>query len=789
MLAKNPSFTVLTIAALALGIGGTTAIFTVVNSVLLRPLVFKDPDRLVMVREITPGGTLAPVIQTQNFLDWQSRNRSFESIAAVHQIPMNLAGTNDPEQVMSLRVSGDFFRVLGVSPLLGRPFSPEDDQPGAPDVAILSYGLWKRRFGGDPNILQKRIARDASTTLQVAGVMPPGFSFRNIGAEMYVPLRIDPARAPRDGRNYLAVARLLPGVSLAQAAEDMRAIAASTARERPDMNAKWSATVTPLDQETTGSVKLLLSVLFGGVCFVLLIACANVANLLLMRAASREREMTVRMAIGASRWHLVQQTIVESLLLTGIGGAAGLALAHWGVRAMIAMLPAGFPLPRMEEIGMDGAVLAFTAAVSLGVGIVFGLMPAIRFGRTTLAGSLHAGGRSVAGGQRRLRGALVTLEVALALLLVIGAGLMVRSFIKLYRVDPGFESERLLTLRMVLLVSKYAEPPRRAAVVEEILHRDRSLPQVTAASSIHILPLLGNSGTPYYRTDRPVPPPGESPGGDVSVVSTDYFRTMRISVISGRDFAARDRAGTPQTAILNQSAARMLFGGEDPIGKRLNVWWGQQPEVEIVGVVADIRHSGLQHRPEPCLFLPNAQQPNLRASLVVRTSGDPMALARSVRDQIRAVDPDQGVSDVMTMDELLSESMARPKLQTVLLAAFGSVALILACVGIYGIVSYSVEQRTREIGVRVALGAKPAQILRIVFREGLGLAAAGIVLGSCAALALTRYLSTLLYEVTPTDPSVFAAVIVVLITVASAACWFPAIRATRVDPAVVLREE
>lgn len=785
MLTKNPSFTLLTILALTLGIGGTTAIFTVVNSVLLRPLQFADPDRLVMVREVTPSGKLGPSVQTQSFLDWRDRNRLLEAIAAVHLIPLNLAGSQDPEQVLTLRVSGNFFRILGVAPILGRAFTPEDDRMGAPSVGILSYGLWQRRFGGDPQILGKKVARDDTTGFQVIGVMPPGFSFRNIPAEMFVPIQIDPAGAPRDGRNYLSVARLRPGVSIAQADAEIRAIAAQTAQERPEMNAKWSAKVIPLNEETTGSVKVLLSVLFGGVCFVLLIACVNVANLLLMRAASREREMRLRLAIGASRWHLIQQTMIESLLLTSIGGLAGLALAHWGVRAMIAMLPAGFPLPRMDEIGIDSSVLAFTVVMSLGVGIVFGLLPALHFG----AQSLQGGGRGVTRGQRRLRGALVTFEVAMALLLVIGAGLMARSFINLYQVDPGFRSERLLTMRMVLLVSKYLEPPRRAAVVEEMLERVRRLPQVTSAASIHILPFLGNSGTGYYRLDRPAPRPGESTGGEVSVISTDYFRTMGISVICGRDFDARDRAGALQTAILNQSAARMLFDNEDPIGKHLNVAWGEKPEVEVVGVVADIRHGGLQYKPDPCLFLPNRQQPNLRVSLVIRSSGDPAVLAQLVRNQIREVDLDQGISDVMPMDTLISDSMARPRLQTVLLGLFGSIALILACVGIYGVIAYSVEQRTREIGVRVALGAEPRKILRFVFREGLSLTAIGIVLGSCAAFALTRYLSTLLYEVTPTDPTIFGGVIGVLTLVAMAACWFPARRATQVDPAVVLREE
>jgi putative ABC transport system permease protein len=788
MLLKNPAFTVVALSALALGIGATTATFSVVNSVLLRPLQFPASERLVMVWERPPQGKITNVVQTQNFLDWHARSHSFVGIAAMWPAPVNLAGEGEPVQTPGMYVSADFFRVLGVPPLLGRTIQAEDDVYGANCVVVLGYSLWQSRYGGQPGVLGRKIR---GNTCEVVGVMPPAFRFPTLRAELYLPIQIDPAAAPRDGRNYYTVARLKPGVSWQQAQAEMQAIAAQTARERPKMNARWGATVVPLMEQTIGETRTTLLVLLGAVGFVLLIACANVANLLLLRAAARRREMTLRVALGAGRWRLLHQMVVESLLLSTSAGVLGFLLAYWGVPAIIRMLPTGFPLPRMGEISVDYSMLAFTLFVSLGCGLFFGILPALQVDRAQISESLHHGGRTGTASNRRLRDVLVITEVAVALLLVTGAGLLLRSFILLNQVDPGFRPERLLTFRMRLLSGSDGKIfEHRAAVVREVLDRVRRLPGVTSASSIHVLPMCcGNSGSGYHRTDRPAPPPGDFSGGDVSVVSDAYFHTMGIPIVAGREFDTHDQMGSPLVAILNQTAAQTIFPGENPIGKHLKVAWGFDPVVEVVGVARDIRHNGLENTPDPCLFLPHAQQPNGLASLVIRTSGDPRAAIPAVKEQMRAVDPNQGAQDIATMEQVMSDSIARPRLQVTLMCIFGLLALSLACVGIYAVISYSVQQRTREMGIRLALGAAPDGIRRLVLREGCVLAAAGIGVGLVAARALTGYLSTLLYTVKPTDSLVFAGVSAVLAAAAMAGCYFPARRATRVDPAVVLREE
>jgi predicted permease len=791
---KSPAFTALAVASLTLGIGATTAIFSVVNSVLLRPLPFRDPSRLVMVWERLPETDRRNVVQTQNFLDWRARNRSFENMAAVFQISTNLEGQGEAVQVPRLRVTAGFFEILGVAPLLGRAIRADDDLPDAPCVTVLSYGLWQRRFGGQAGAIGAKLTLAAGPGCEVVGVMPAGFALpTNPQVDLYTPMQIDPSYAPRDGRNYSVVARLRKGVSVAQADAEMRAIAAQTAVERPEMNARWSATVVPLMEQTVGDTRATLLVLLGAVLLVLLIACANVSNLLLMRASKRNREMIVRLALGAGRWQLFHQLMMESLMLSIAGGIAGFALAHWGVPAILSILPSGFPLPRRGEIVVDSSMLAFTILLSLTCGMFFGVFPALQAGRDGVSESLRQGDRHGSAGNRGVRNLLVVAEVGLAMLLVIGAGLMLRSFILLNAVDPGFRPERVVAFRMV--VSSHASTmqqviARRATLVAQMIDRIRALPGVAAASSIHLLPMSGgNSGAWYYRTDRPAPPPA-SGGGDVSIVSDGYFRTMGIPIAAGREFDLHDGAGSPHVGILNQTAAQQIFPGESPVGRRLRVAWGIGPnEVEIVGVSADIRHRGLDGKPEPCLFMPQAQQPSAYVSLLVRTAADPVSIVPAVKEQIHGVYPSQGIQDIQTMDAVLAGSVARPKLDATILGVFGAIALALACLGIYAVISYSVEQRRREMGIRMALGAAPAGIRGMVLREGMALAAAGIAIGIVASLGLTRYLSSLLYAVRPADPAVFAAVTAVLALAAAAGCYFPARRATHVDPAVVLREE
>ncbi len=788
LLRKSPAFAITAIAVLALGIGATSAIFSVVNAVLLRPLPFSEPDRLVMVWERSQSGR-PNVIQSGNFLDWRARNKSFTQIAALWAFSMNVSGDGEPVQIPGMNVTAGFFEILRAAPILGRTIAPSDDVPGAPRVCVLSYGLWQRRFGGRMDVLGKKIDLQGSPS-EVIGVMPEGFAYPTARADIYAPLGFNPADAMRDGRNYQSVARLKPGVSLAQAQQDMEGIAAQLARERPEMNANWSAVVVPLMEQTVGNSRDILIVLLGAVAFVLLIACANVSNLLLMRAAGRQREMTVRVALGAGRWRLLQQTAIESLLLAVTGGLLGLLIAYWCVPAIIQMLPSGYPLPRRGEIAIDASVLWFSLGVSILCGLIFGIFPALQVDRARLAEVLKQGGRAGSNAGRGLRNALVVAEVAVAVVLVVGAGLMVRSFVLLNSVDPGYRADHVLTVRMMLIFNKYARTLRpRAAVVEETLQRVRTLPMVKSASSIHALPTKPTSGTWYERADRPPTPPGEHPGGDVSVISGDYFRTMGIPMIAGREFDQRDNMRSPGVMIVNREAAKMLFGSENPMGKHVRIAWSQVTDGEIIGVVENIHHYGLDVLPQPTVFISNLQAPSLFTNLVIRTEGDPMAAVTAVKEVMRQVDPDQGAAEIISMQQLLSNSVAGPRLQTILLGAFGALGLVLACVGVYAVISYSVAQRVREVGIRLALGASPGLIRALVLREGMMLAGAGVALGILAALAVTRYLSTLLFTVKTTDPSVFVGVSALLLLAAAAGCWFPARRATTVDPALVLREE
>lgn len=790
MLRNSFGFTAVVVAALALGIGATTAIFTVVKSVLLDRLPFPGADRLVSLREITPGGHLNPSVQTQNFLDWRARNRSFEYIAAVQQVPINLDAGGDAEQVSGLRVSSDFFPLLGVRPLLGRWLSEQDDEPGAPARVILSFGYWQRRFGGDLDIVGRKLAISGGPG-EVIGVMPSGFALPAVAVDLFVAARIDPAFAPRDGRNYQVYGRMHSGVPIARADAELRALAAQTAVERPEMNARWTATAIPLLADAVRDVRTALLVLLGAVMFLLILCCANVANLYLMRTYNRARELVLRHALGAGRGRLVQQLVAESLVLTLMGGALGVLLAYAGVQTLIAVLPLSFPLPRLAEIHVDQSVLLFSLGFSVAAGLIFGLAPALAANFSNPADSLRQGGHAIAGRRNALANVLVVAEVALALVLVCGAGLMARSFIELNRADPGFRADHLVSVRMLLVEAKYGtDLSARAAVVERMLESIRALPQVTAAASIQLLPLGGiGAGSDVRRADRPAPAPGTGHGAGFSVISDGYFHAMGIPLIVGREFDEHDRMGAPMVAVINQGAARMLYPGEDPIGKELIVDWDGPPQARIVGVAADSRFEGMEAQAEPTIFLPNSQRPSLLCGLVVRTSQDPVRMIAAIREAMRNVDAGQGILETGTMEQRMANSIARPRLQTALLGSFGLLALLLACIGIYGVLAYAVSQRLREMGVRLALGATPGAILGEILKGGLRLTAAGIAIGVGVALALTRYLEGLLYAVQPTDPAIFAAAIFTLVVVAMIACYAPARRAARVDPIVVLRQE
>jgi predicted permease len=780
-LRRSFGFTLLALAALALGIGSTTAMFTVVYTVIVRPLPFPDPARLVTLWERSPRSTSQNVVSLVNFRFWHQHARAFDAMAAYNERPMNLLGADEPVQTTGANVAADFFRVLRINPILGRAFAPGEDGPTARPLALLSYGFWQRRFGGQADVIGRRISI-AGSHHEIIGVLPREFAFPSPRADVFANLR-----AEYSGRDFLVVARLRPGIALSAAQSDMARLAVLTAAERPNMNTGWSATATPLHEQTVGRIQPLLRVFFATVLLVLLIACANVANLVLMRALGRTRELNVRLALGAGRWQIARLLTVESLVLAVAGGLLGTLAATWGLRALLATLPADFPLPRINEIAVDSSVLWFAIGLCVAIGLLFGMVPLFIAGRRDLAQSLRSGGRSVAPRQRRFRHVMVITEMAVALVLVVGAGLLIRSLVRLHQVELGFQSERVLTARMILLPGKLQS---QAQVIDEILHRVRALPQVVSASSISIPPMFGsNSGTWYYRADRPEPERANRPGGDISLVMPGYFRTMGIPLLKGRDFTDQDRFGGRHVGIVNATAAQIFFGAEDPIGKTMRVHWNNAGVVEVVGVAADIRHRNPQSKPDPCVFLPNTQLPFPMASLVIRTAGDPHALISAVKSEIRQVDSDQGVAEFRTMEERVADAGAQPRLQAWLVATFSLVALALACIGIYGVISYTVSQRTREIGVRLALGADRLIVFGQILRESLTLAGAGIAVGLLASLALTRYLETLLFEIRPTDPVVYASVPVLMLIVAAAASYFPSRRAAAVDPVVTLRDE
>lgn len=780
-LAGSMGFTLLALTALALGIGATTAMFTVLHAVVIRPLPFPDSDRRVTLWEKSPRSETPNVVSILNFRAWKERARSFESMAAYNQGPKNLLGRDEPIQIIGANVTADFFRVLHVAPMLGRGFAPEEAGPSGPRLALLSYGCWQRRFGGETSVIGRRVPI-GGVPYEIIGVMPPDFAFPDRHVDVFT------LTWPEySGRDFQVVARLLPGASLENARAEMVSIAAGTAVENPVMNAGYSAMVISLHEHTVGRIRPLLRVLFGTVLLVLLIACANVANLLLMRAVGRDREMSVRLALGAGRWRLAHQLIVESLMLTGAGGLLGTVTATWGLRALLASLPADFPLPRVQEIALNSTVLWFATILCAIVGLVFGILPIFLSGRRDLSETLRAGGRSIASHHRHFRRIMVVTEVAVALVLVVGSGLMIRSLLRLHQVDLGFEPARVITARMVLLPGQLTS---QAQVIAEILQRLRTVPQVVSASSISIPPMEGfNSGTWYYRADLPEPARENRPGGDISIVMPDYFRTMGIPILMGRDFGDQDRNGGKHVGVLNRTAAQALFGSENPLGKHLTVLWNNAGNVEIVGVVADIRHRNSQSKPEPCVFLLNTQLPFPLVSLVIRTSNNPQALISAIKSAIHEVDPNQGVATIETMEERVANAGAQARVQAWLLTAFSGIALALACIGIYGVISYTVSERTREIGVRVALGADRLTIFGQILWESVTLAGAGVALGLLVSLALTRYLETLLFDVKPADPAVYASVAILIVVVTAAAAYVPSRRAATVDPLIALRDE
>jgi putative ABC transport system permease protein len=787
-MAKSPGFALFAVFSLALGIGANTAIFTVVNSVLLKPLPFPEPNRLVQIWEQQPArGFFRNVVNGLNFLDWRERTQSFKGVAAISEYTVSVTGLGDPFALQAPQVSPQFFSILGVAPELGRVFTLEEGEPGHENTTILSYKLWQSQFGADRGVVGRKILLSGASAT-IVGVMPPGFGLPGRTADLWLPLAVVRSRQWATGRNLTVIARLKDGINLAQAQNDLRSVAAQSARERPDFNAGYTADAVPLLKDSTRGVRLPLLVLLAAVGLVLLIACANVANLLLMRSASRSREIAVRVSLGAGRRRLMHQLLAESLVLALTGCGAGLGVAYGGVHALLALIPREAQLPRMDTIQMDGPVFLFALALAVLTAIVFGLVPSLQMSRTGPQQALQRGAiRTAARGF--LRHALVISEVALSLILLIGAGLMLRSFHRLITLNPGFETDHILTMAMFTSPAKYNNPSIRAAYYVRLLDAIRTVPGVREAGSVDSLPLQEQvSGSCFSLPDDPRLD-ASSPVAEFLTIGAGYFQTMGTPLVAGRHFDARDQIDSPSVIMVNQEFVNRFLPNRNAAGQKLNVCWTFRNPVEIVGVVADARQRELQIAPRPTIFVDNLQAPRYFATLVVRAAGDPVQLVRSVQSAARRVDPDQAFTHVQTMQQVFSDSVGQPRLQMVLLLVFGGIAGLLAVVGVYGVVSYSATQRTREIAIRVALGARPMDVRRLVLREGIAMAVLGIGAGLAGALAVTRLLQSLLFETAPTDPITLAVVAGAVFVVVLLATALPAARSSRSDPIAALRCE
>ncbi len=792
LLKRNPGFCAIVIATLAVGIGANTAIFSVVDGVLLRPLPFANPNRLVRVWESAPSkGFSRNVVNPFNFLDWRERSRSFTEMAAMEGEGgnSNLTGAGEPVAVAVMQVSPQFFSILGIPAYLGRTFVSEEGKPGHSNRVVLSYSFWRTRFGGSRSAIGRTIMVDGSPNT-IVGVMPPDFAFPNIQADIWTPLPIVRSKEWEGGRYLGVIARLRPGISLQKAQEDMRRIAAQIARERPDYDKGWTSEVVPFLEDATRTVRLPLLVLLIAVGFVLLVACANLANLLLMRGTRRLPEIAARAALGAGKLRLVQQLVSETLVLSLIGWVAGVLVAYAALKGVLATMPPDSALPRMQAIHLDTRVFLFSFTIALVTTLLFGVMPAFRIARGDVQDALKRGSlRTGVGANRSFRYAFVTTEIALSLVLLAGAGLMLRSFAHLINVNPGFVSDHVLTMNLFISPAKFEDAAKRSLYVDQVLNEVRNVPGVEAAGSAHFLPMTGlMSGWCFSRFGEPLVV-SSSPGADFLIITSGYLRAMRIPLLAGRDFGPRDTFASPSVVLINHAFANKYFSKQNPVGQKLNICWPIPNPAQIVGVVSDSRHTDLETPPKATIFLDNSQAAMYFANLTVRTREDPQQMTRSLIAAIHRVNPDQAVSSVRTMDDVLSNSVARPRLQLILLATFAAMAVLLAAVGVYGVLSYSVVQRTQEIGIRVALGATSTDVVQMILKEGLVLLAIGVAAGMTAALLLTRLLKSLLFEVQPTDPLTLVSVTAVLIIVALAATLVPARRAFRLDPMAALRYE
>jgi predicted permease len=795
-LRKNPGFAFFAVAVLALGIAASTAIFSIADAVLVRPLPYGNAERLVMVWEDAASyGFPHDTPSAGDFSDWKARNEVFEDMAALSfSGSFNLTGSGNPAELRGKIVMANLFSVLGVKPVLGREFRTDDDVPGAARVVILSHELWVRRFGADAQIAGKEIWLNYERCT-IIGVMPRGFQFPDREAELWVPARFTKEKLANHGNHFLnVVARLKSGISLKTANANLATIAKQIEKEHPDDNAKIGAYAVPLREEISGNSRAAILVLVGAVSFVLLIACANVANLLLSRAVGRRREIGMRLTLGASRGRIVRQILTESLLLASLGGTAGLVLAFWGIPFLASLIPAGIAPLNGSEVNIRA--LLFTVVISIATGTLFGVFPALRVSGVDLSSSLRQGGgrNGVGTGGQRLRDALVVCEVALAIVLLSGAALMLRSLENLYHLDPGFRADHVLVMRTPLPRQKYEEFAARKTFYDQVLERVGSLPGVVAAGYTTWVPLTNTGGaTGILVENQPAPPPGQRLIPNVRIVSKDYTRALTMKLVRGRLFDQHDGTGTQAVALINETMAKQFWHGEDPIARRFTRGDPtEKPEwVTVVGIVGDVHQAGLDVPARPEMYMPYQQQdfgfePEY---LAVKTASEPMLLAEAVRKEVWAIDKEQPVADAMPLENLVDDNLGARRVQASLLGGFAGMALLLAALGIYAVLSFAVTQRTQEIGVRVALGAEPGDVLHLIFSQGLKLFFFGAAAGLTAALPMSRVLLHSLYGVSATDPASFAGVTFLLAGVTLLACYIPARRAMRVDPMVALRYE
>jgi putative ABC transport system permease protein len=797
MLLKNPGFTSVAVFTLALGIGANTAIFSIVNGVLLKPLPYDQPGQLVQVWETQQSGRPNGAVSPGAFSDWREGNTTLEALSLIDEIKMNLAGEGKPETVRGLIVSATYLQILRLQPALGRGFSPDEDRPGGNNkVVIIGHGLWQRRFGADPNIIGRAIRFDSEPHI-VIGVLPPnaalpGWGDQGDDEQFLIPFAFSAGISPteRGVHRYRVIARLKPATAIEQSQAELISIKQRLQSLYPTWKVNWSVMLVPLHEQITGNVKPTLLMLMGAVGCVLLIACANVANLLLVKAASRQKEMAIRAALGASRLRVMRQVLTESSLLALLGGSLGIGLAYCGVQALSRWSSA--TLPRAGEIALDGRVLAFSLLVSVITGLLFGLVPALQISTPKLNNMLKEGGRgSAAGLQDRVRGGLIIAEVALALMLLAGAGLLVRSFFSMLNVDPGFNPNNTLAMDVSIPPARYPSDYDRARFFQRIYERLEELPGVEAAGISSNLPMLGWSSDTFVNVPGRPNQPDPGYNARYNSASGHYFDALGIPLLHGRDFTDRDNfRDAPPVIVINEALAEKIFPGEDPLGKRLRFWsyQGKTLDWEIVGIVGNVRQRQLDDNRLDCLYLP-APFLTGSVSLVVRTKGTEPALAESIRQEILKLDPEQPVANIRTMDQAISRSLSARRFTLTLLGIFAGAALALAVIGLYGVMAYTVTQRSHEIGIRMALGAEQRDVMRLIVGQGLKLVLLGLALGLAGTLAMTRFIKSMLFGISTTDPITFGSIAVMLTAVALLACWFPARRATKVDPLVALRHE